>query len=566
MIRKKLWALVMVATMAAGTLSGCGQSEENQTTSGKTEVENKGQTETESAGDESVELKKVRCLAIDHALADAAGNTVTFSDWVEGDSVMWDKLTSDLAECGIELELDLIPEDQFSTTIQTKIVAGLDDYDWVWLGDGVDQQTIDNMIETGQILNVKDVMALGDGTAEEYYATGTGYDIMKNKMDKEGNFYTIYAGAAGSYKGKWSGMAIALMIRQDWLDKLGLPQPETMDELYNTLVAFQENDMNGNGLKDEVLNIWNWCIGNGVSMGFGLAPSFGTSIIGFDMETGKHVHPYYQENCKEYYAFMNKLYNEGLIALNEGSLLVENKSAAMNGTAQVATEEGKVVVPEGEKAAQYVWIVPKDDSTDRIAHWGGVGPAPSADCACIPAGADKEAVAKLLDYISTDEFSTFAQHGIEGYTYDTVDGKIVARADSDISEVTLMASFFAPWDKCLPSFQPADYSDSFPAVLEAGKALGYEDGFVEKTEALYRIMDNIDNYHSYIGIWSSPDAEAQARIDELMPDLSTYMGELNDNLITGNWSLDNWDEYMAELKKLGLDEVLAIYDEFVNKL
>ena len=96
--------------------------------------------------------------------------------------------------------------------------------------------------------------------------------------------------------------------------------------------------------------------------------------------------------------------------------------------------------------------------------------------------------------------------------------------------------------------------------------MGYEDGFVEKTEALYRIMDNIDNYHSYIGIWSSPDEEAQARIDELMPDLSTYMGELNDNLITGNWSLDNWDEYMAELKKLGLDEVLAIYDEFANKL
>ncbi|AFH61210.1 extracellular solute-binding protein [Paenibacillus caseinilyticus] len=39
-------------------------------------------------------------------------------------------------------------------------------------------------------------------------------------------------------------------LRQDWLDKLGLKVPETMDELYTVLKAFAEQDPDGNGKKD----------------------------------------------------------------------------------------------------------------------------------------------------------------------------------------------------------------------------------------------------------------------------------------------------------------------------
>ncbi|MFA6841296.1 MAG: hypothetical protein WCR05_10995, partial [Sphaerochaetaceae bacterium] len=41
-------------------------------------------------------------------------------------------------------------------------------------------------------------------------------------------------------------------IRKDWLDKLGLEIPETVDDLYRVLTAFRNGDPNGNGLKDEV--------------------------------------------------------------------------------------------------------------------------------------------------------------------------------------------------------------------------------------------------------------------------------------------------------------------------
>lgn len=42
----------------------------------------------------------------------------------------------------------------------------------------------------------------------------------------------------------------SLLIRQDWLDNLGLKAPTTMDELYNVLEAFTKNDPDKNGKND----------------------------------------------------------------------------------------------------------------------------------------------------------------------------------------------------------------------------------------------------------------------------------------------------------------------------
>lgn len=42
----------------------------------------------------------------------------------------------------------------------------------------------------------------------------------------------------------------ALIIRKDWMDKLGLKEPETMDEFYKVMEAFTKDDPDGNGAAD----------------------------------------------------------------------------------------------------------------------------------------------------------------------------------------------------------------------------------------------------------------------------------------------------------------------------
>ncbi|QNM15139.1 MULTISPECIES: extracellular solute-binding protein [Fusobacterium] len=70
----------------------------------------------------------------------------------------------------------------------------------------------------------------------------------KDAVAADGNIYFI----PDYYD--WYAMKAAqgLYIRKDWLNKLNLPVPNTMEEYYNTLKAFKTQDPNGNGLADEV--------------------------------------------------------------------------------------------------------------------------------------------------------------------------------------------------------------------------------------------------------------------------------------------------------------------------
>jgi ABC-type glycerol-3-phosphate transport system substrate-binding protein len=62
--------------------------------------------------------------------------------------------------------------------------------------------------------------------------------------DKEGNIWGIPRGMPATHYPIW--------IRTDWLKKLGLEMPKTLDELEAVLKAFKENDPDGNGKDDTI--------------------------------------------------------------------------------------------------------------------------------------------------------------------------------------------------------------------------------------------------------------------------------------------------------------------------
>lgn len=55
------------------------------------------------------------------------------------------------------------------------------------------------------------------------------------------------------------------------------------------------------------------------------------------------------------------------------------------------------------------------------------------------------------------------------------------------------------------------------------------------------------------------------KIDELYPAISEYANSFFVQMVQGQKSVTaDWDTYMAELKKLGLDELKAIYQKSYN--
>ncbi len=117
-------------------------------------------------------------------------------------------------------------------------------------------------------------------------------------------------------------------INQAWLDKLGLPMPTTLDELYDTLVAFRDNDMDGNGDPTNEIPL-NFCNAHWADPILKFAYPWGITGY-FNIEDGKIVSTLDTPAFREYLEFYHKLSQEGLFNTEGFSTTVEQFNAQMD--------------------------------------------------------------------------------------------------------------------------------------------------------------------------------------------------------------------------------------------
>ena len=123
----------------------------------------------------------------------------------------------------------------------------------------------------------------------------------------DGTIYGIPEGITGL------GANSSLIVRQDWMDELGLAIPTTRDELYQVLKTIKE--------KKNVIPLTGY---GGVFAE--IANTFGITTTWKEVDGGL-IHRDQDPRMKEYLAFMNKLYEEGLIdsewPINSGTKVIE---------------------------------------------------------------------------------------------------------------------------------------------------------------------------------------------------------------------------------------------------
>ncbi|ALS28704.1 ABC transporter substrate-binding protein [Paenibacillus sp. 32O-W] len=133
-----------------------------------------------------------------------------------------------------------------------------------------------------------------------------------------------------------------LWIRQDWLDKLGLKPPKTIDDLKKVLKAFIEQDPDGNGKNDTIGLTGNSfklsAEGGGMHDFKGIFNAFGTyPMIWHRDETGKIVYGSTVPAVKDALAELRSMYAEGLIdkefaiRKNPDELVASGKAGAFFG-------------------------------------------------------------------------------------------------------------------------------------------------------------------------------------------------------------------------------------------
>ncbi len=337
-----------------------------------------------------------------------------------------------------------------------------------------------------------------------------------------------------------------LVIRKDWLDKLGLPVPQTIDEWYDTLTAFKKRDPNGNGFMDEI-----------PFDGWGLpyfAPAFGVLNTFCVKPDGTVAFGPMEQEYKAYLETMNKWYAEGLLGSNclihSEDWKTENIISGLTGSFTGLDNAWRHYLPsmqeknENAALAAAPWLrneagvryTPRQEAATHIANSVTV-----ITSAC----KDPVAAVKLIDFMYSEEGSTLLTWGVEGQSYQVVDGKkqLTDLALTMAKEGYLTLYYYAIGHAAFPKY------DGETVVLASYPE---EQLLAEKTwaDASTRLI-----YPPYIKF----SAADKAFCDQVMEDVSNYITEMELKFITGEEPLSNYDAYTAQLDRMGIGKVLEIY-------
>ena len=399
----------------------------------------------------------------------------------------------------------------------------------------------------------------------------------------DGNMYSL-----SKYEPEtWNVTPNRMFINKAWIDKLGLSMPTTTDELKAVLKAFHDQDPNGNGVQDEIGVYGYQAGGYGQNITAALMNSFefwnGGSLNGglaLDKDGKTVIAPFTTEGWKAGLAYMNDLYNEGLLSpaiftdddtqfkatLNEDTNVVglvsfgslSNYPDAANNSNYLEMEiMNPVKGPDGTNYTPYTEYSPNqeffifngcknvdlavkfadafyDHETSTVARFGEKGVDYTDDPAQMEKMTNAYVAAGLYDkvtlaYISNYWLEPSAQtwHG-------------VSPRYASLEEMNTVANGMVPYD-------PEDKTQ-----LNAKSYEYYFDKHPEKVLPLLHYTE-----------------DEAGQIQEALSNIPTYVNQTMAEFITGARDIETgWDSYMSELKGMGLDEwqksAQAAYDRSVE--
>jgi putative aldouronate transport system substrate-binding protein len=361
-------------------------------------------------------------------------------------------------------------------------------------------------------------------------------------------------------------------IYQPWLDKLGLKMPTTTDELETVLKAFKTQDPNGNGIQDEipwsgaVSGSWNSQLVTFIMNSFTLYWEYGNERAMY-VEDDVIKTSFVQPGWKEGITYLNKLYKEGLIDpevfTNDATKvkgLAENPDVAVMGFTQAGWPgmfldwggpsgrwKDYVLVPplKGPSGLQQtpVSIYPSGDGRYII----------TKDCKY------PEAAFRLADLMYSYEGtlrSGFGRPGIEWEASKEGAESIGGGNTAKYKILKIMSNYDqkVSWGGIAPSNRSAEFRLDW-------QEFNPEDPL---ERVLYQWSKNIYAPYGNPNLVPSLSftADQAKQLGTLRTPLYSYMDQAFAEFVTGAQDVNTgWDQYLAKLKTLGLDQYLQIYQQ-----
>lgn len=568
-MKKRFLSGVMAVTMTAGLMTGCGGNTEQAS---GTKAEPVTEAVTEAAGTERAETE-ASAESFDPRAAGLSDifpleKPITLKYYIQANNAMTATMES-YAEVEFFKELEKQTNVHIEWNHNTSnenfalMIASGDLPDMInWkLGDAAGGAVA--LLDDGVILDLNEMMP---EYAPNYYAwmQANPEEDKAWKLD-DGRRYQFVNFNAG-----WENLEIlnysilGPQIRKDWLDKVGMEMPTTTDELYEVLMAFKEQDVNGNGDPDDEVPM---AIVGGDAKAlsesmYSLAGSFGATND-FNLQDGQVVYGPVTDNYRKFLTYMNKLYTEGLIntdfAVNKEAFdLIRTEKSGFTigsmGSGVIATHD---LLKSKNPEYEYVsvpWLIGPDGHQSLTINNLNNPRGTAITTAC----EYPEIAMAWLDYAYSYAGSIASTYGVEGKSFEFIDGvptikDEIKTSDKGWSEEQCIARW------CLG---PINYPNARDFHYYEHVNLNED----------YKVDVQTNWQQAKRDIILPPlvlNSEEQEIYSSIMSDVSTYVSESSLKFIVGDMDLETqWDEYVANVEKMNMKDALACkasaYDRYLN--
>jgi putative aldouronate transport system substrate-binding protein len=344
-------------------------------------------------------------------------------------------------------------------------------------------------------------------------------------------------------------------IRYDWLQKVGLELPTTIEEWYTALKAFKENDVNGNGDPDDEIPLFSHQQDQSLRDIFPVAWEVRK---GFCVNDGRIVYGPIQPGYKDYLTEMAKWYAEGLIdpdyITNDNQArdakMTSDRVGAIFAWMNGVLGKFNTMMADHPTFDLRGTAWPKAD--DGISYSGNnawVGWVSGGGTAIGATNKNIETTLKVLDYPYTEEGNLLFNFGEEGVSYTMVDGE--------------------PRFTDLILNNPDGLAATNALAVFAHASTGVSTGFAQDARYASQIRSSIPQQAAAEIEWAkstdgilppplSPPTEDSALLNKIMGEAATYVDEYTNKVIMGLSSIEDFDEFVTTLKKMGIGEAEAI--------
>ena len=579
--RKQMLCLLLAAVMVGSSLAGCGQSSGGQT-GGEAQTQSSVQEEAGAASEAAEEEGNTAESAAAETAGEEAGGriseetiTLTLAGVDDHVGADWNN-TVQIQEyenrLGLKFDCTVYNSEQWSTK-RTLLFAGDELPDLISSNSSpMSRSDVAKYAQDGYLLdfapyldempNLKAKMEEFPDLASALYMDDGGIYAFPTSVNSRPNCGLV---TRPSY------------IAGAWLDRLGIEQPKTLDELYEALKAVKEQDANGNGdPDDEIPLVFSNSNNNDllpILWGFGIN-TLETGSYYLRAENGKVSLWDTSENYKAYLKYMNRLYTEGLI--NQDAFVISNEEIDEMGKQDrlfMSGVLGYVMLDSTnlEKQEEMGWyIVPGFTSEYNSEQWyvpgrrvtNVYGTMASADTE------HPEELAKFIDYLYSDEGMLSGGNGYEGLTFSFKEVAGTGVADhtgywedsyEDQESYRALKAVCGAWFTLGATGKGTIY-DMLAGATDEQLAYGgeaFENTPMNAWKETVMRTDGLVVKEQYPLVFYSDDEATE--MGTLVTDIRNYLTTMQAKFITGESDIDaSWDEYLAQLDQMGLARLMEI--------